>query len=130
MAKHVDITGWDKEKIGTAYMDLKVANDLAERRLNSMTLADGTVPETRLGNNANEIRDLTRDLKKLKQDFKNFKAITFTHMDWMSTDIKWKEDQLIESHTKPSGDLRRRDNEGYSKELTAVLEFVKKLKEE
>jgi hypothetical protein len=130
MAKHVDITKWDKHKIGNAYMDAMVKLELLERRMKSMTLVDGTVPETRLMRNAEEIRDLTQELKKLKQDFKNFKAITFTHMNWMSTDIKWKEDQLIESHTKISGDLRRRENEEYSKELTAVLAFVKILKEE
>jgi hypothetical protein len=121
MAKHVDITKWDRHKIGTEYMNAMVKLELAERRLASMTLSDGTVPETRFMNHAETVRQAREEIKTMGTDFISFKAIVFAHMDWMSTDIKWKEDQLHDGEGVPVE---------YSKELTAALEFVKELKGE
>ena len=121
MAKHVDITKWDKHKIGTEYMNAMVKLELAERRLNSMTLSDGTVPETRFMQNVETIRQAREEIKTMGTDFISFKAIVLAHMDWMSIDIKWKEDQL---HQDKDGSIE------YSKELSAVLAFVKELKGE
>ena len=121
MAKHVDTTQWTHERLGCAYLDKTEALKKVEQRLSSMTTPEGISPETRFANHVEELKKLKDSINDLGDDFRIFKALTLIHMDWMVTQLKWKEDDLV---PETGGDLQKE----YSKELTAAIAFINELK--
>ncbi len=118
MAKHVDTTGWSHVKLSLVYLDAMEALALAQGRLDRMTV-QGNSPETRLSNFIAATKNLKDIIKKLTKDLGTLKSLSVIHFEWMTIHMKWKEDQINEN-------IEEGSQGGYSKQLTAAIEFIKK----
>jgi hypothetical protein len=119
---HPDVTNWTPEKLGAEYQKLVKEHDVLQRRINKMTV-NALSPESRLNGYRAVTQKLRDRIKELVNDLANFETKALKHFGWMTTHMKWREDQINQN-------IEEGSQGGYSEELSGAIEFLEELKGE